>query len=148
MDDAPAGECCGSAAACVFSKALLARTAGCALARRWTRGEQDLIACGAPVARINCSTLAALLHERARFALRLPAPGRPLMHVHALQLQCGGLATIRELLAGHADVHRMVVDAQERHGSLAQLPWERIVPAIAAWQPRRRTASRDAASAD
>ncbi|MHB1123240.1 MAG: hypothetical protein ACYC0T_11040 [Ramlibacter sp.] len=142
-EDALAGECCGSAVACVFSKALLARTAACELAQRSSRGEQELIACGAPVARINCSTLAALLHERARFALRLPAPGRPLMHVHALRLQCGGLAALTQVLGGDGDVHRMVAAARERHGSLADLPWERIVPAVAGWQPRRRTAPRE-----
>lgn len=141
--DAPSGECCGSAGACVFSKALLARTAACELAQRSSRGEQELIVCGSPVARINCGTLAALLHERARFALRLPAPGRPLMHVHALRLQCGGLAALKDMQpGGDADVHRMVLDAQSRHGSLAGLPWERIVPALAAWQPRRRTGRR------
>ena len=48
--------------------------------------ERDLLECTSPVARINCGTLAALLHERARFALRLPAPGRPLMHVQSLRL--------------------------------------------------------------
>lgn len=144
MDDgAPLGECCASPGACVFSKALLARTAGCELAQRSSLGEQELIACGAAVARINCSTLAALLHERARFALRLPAPGRPLMHVHALRLQCGGLAALEEVMAGDGDVHRMVLEAHERHGSLAGLPWERIVPAVAAWQPRRRSARRE-----
>lgn len=143
MDEAAAGgECCGSAVACVFSKALLARGAACELAQRSSRGEQELIACGGPVARINCSTLAALLHERARFALRLPAPGRPLMHVHALRLQCGGLAALTEVMGGDGDVHRMVAAARERHGSLADLPWERIVPAVAGWQPRRRTAPR------
>lgn len=144
MDDgALPGECCASAGACVFAKALLARAAGCELAQRSSLGEQELIACGSPVARINCSTLAALLHERARFALRLPAPGRPLMHVHALRLQCGGLAALKDMQPGDGDVHRMVLEARERNGSLAELPWERIVPAIAAWQPRRRAAPRD-----
>lgn len=141
-EEAVGGECCGSAAACVFSKALLARSAACELAQRASRGEQDLIACGSPVARINCDTLAALLHERARFALRLPAPGRPLMHVHALRLQCGGLAALTQVMGDGGDVHRMVAAARERHGSLAELPWDRIVPAVAGWQPRRRAAER------
>ncbi len=143
-EDAPSAECCASAGACVFSKALLARTAACALAQRSSRGEQELIACGSPVARIDCATLAALLHERARFALRLPAPGRPLMHVHALRLQCGGLAALRQMQpGGDGDVHRMVAAAQARHGSLADLPWEGIVRAVAVWQPRRRAAQRE-----
>lgn len=144
MDEhAPSGECCGSAAACVFAKALLARTAACELAQRSSLGEQELIVCGSPMARVDCATVAALLHERARFALRLPAPGRPLMHVHALRLQCGGLAALTEVMGGHADVHRLVAAAHERRGGLADLPWDRIVPAVAGWQPRRRTARRE-----
>lgn len=139
MHEAPADPCCGSARGCVFAKALLARTARCELARRSTVGERELMECSAPVARINCGTLAALLHERARFALRLPAPGRPLMHVQALRLQCGGLAALREALAGaEADVHSLVRQAQDAHGSLADLPWQPLVQALAAWQPPRR----------
>jgi hypothetical protein len=137
--DPPVSPCCGLAQACVFSKALLARAASCELSQRTCVEERELLTCASPVARINCSTLAALLHERARFALRLPAPGRPLMHVHALRLQCGGLTALRqELAATEPDVHRMVSSARERHGSLAELPWQTLVAAIASWQPHRR----------
>lgn len=140
MPDLPASPgCCTGAQSCVFAKALLARSAGCELARRRMEGEGERLECGSPVARINCGTLAALLHERARFALRLPAPGQPLMHVHALKLQCGGLGALRAALGtGDGDVHRMVRQAQQVHGSLADLPWPRLVAAVAAWQPRRR----------
>ena len=64
--------CCASATACVFAKALLAGSAACALATRRSVAEHTLVECSSPVARTNCGTLAALLHERARFALRLP----------------------------------------------------------------------------
>lgn len=139
MSDAPASPCCESAQGCVFAKALLARSATCELARRTAIGERELLECGSPVARMNCSTLAALLHERARFALRLPPPGRPLMHIHALRLQCGGLGALRELTrSGDGDVHRMLQRAQEEHGSLAELPWQQLVPVLVAWQPPRR----------
>ena len=132
MDD-PASGCCASGGTCVFAKALLARSASCELALRRTLGEREVLACASPVARINCAPLAALLHERARFALRLPAPGRPLMHVHALKLQCGGLAGLREAVpAAPDDVHALVRSAQEAHGSLAALPWQEIVPAVVA----------------
>lgn len=133
--------CCGSGPpSCVFSKALLARSAGCELARQRSVGERELLECGSPVARINCGTLAALLQERSRFALRLPAAGRPLMHIHALRLQCGGLAALRAQLQADtgAGVHQMVRQAQQEHGSLAELPWSELVRALAAWQPPRR----------
>lgn len=131
--------CCDSAQPCVFAKALLARAATCELSQRTCLAERDVLECTSTVARMNCETLAALLHERARFALRLPAPGRPLMHVHALRLQCGGLVALKSAVeADHSDVHSMVNAAHERHGSLADLPWDAIVQTLAAWEPPRR----------
>ena len=141
MDSGPAAgdACCGTGQGCVFAKALLAQSARCELSVRRSVGERELLDCRSPTARINCGTLAALLHERSRFALRLGAPGQPLMHVHALKLQCGGLSALRQALdAPEADVHALVRLAQEAHGSLAALPWQEMVPVIVAWQPRRR----------
>lgn len=135
----PVSGCCDSSAACVFSKALLAQQAGCTLATRRDLGEQLLLECRSPLARTNCGTLAALMHERARFALRLPPPGRPLIHVHAMRLQCGGLAALQRVLeCDGRDVHQMVGLAHERHGSLTELPWRPLVGALVEWQPRRR----------
>lgn len=134
-----AGACgCGASdRACVFAKALLARAAVCEMATRVCLAERELLECSSPVARINCGALATLLHERSRFALRLPAPGRPLLHAQGLRLQCGGLAALQPVLE-ESDVHRMVLRAQELHGSLADLPWGELVPAIAAWRLRPR----------
>jgi len=130
--------CCGSRSACVFAKALLARAAVCELAQRRAVAEREVIECPSPVARTNCGTLSALLHERARFALRLPGPGQPLIHAQALRLQCGGLQGMRQALASPvADVHRMVGLAHEHHGSLTDLPWASIVQSVAQWQPHR-----------
>lgn len=142
-EPASAGSCCAGpvGSACVFAKALLSRASSCELVARRSWGEQEVLECRSPVARINCATLAALLHERARFALRLPAPGRPLMHQQAMRLQCGGLAALRETLgAADRDVHRLVATAHERHASLTELPWDALVAALAAWTPRRRAA--------
>lgn len=131
--------CCDLPGGCVFAHALLARSAVCTLSQRQSLAEREVLVCTQPVSRTNCSTLASLLHERARFALRLPAPGRPLMHAQALRLHCGGLAGLQASL-GEAvpDVHRMVGQAQARHGSLTDLPWDRVVQSIVAWQPRKR----------
>jgi len=130
--------CCESTSACVFAKAILARAACCELAERHAVAERDLLECPSPTARINCTTLAALLHERARFALRLPPPGRVMVHAQALRLQCGGLLGLQQALGAAApDVHRLVGAAHERCGSLTELPWASIVQALVAWQARR-----------
>ena len=127
-------------APCVFDKALLAGCAQCELAQRQTLGERERVACPSPTARTNCVTLDALLRERATFALRLPPPGGPLAHARAMQLQCGGLVGLRNVLAAPvADVHRMVVMAHAGDRSLLDLAWDRIVRDIVSWQPRRRS---------
>lgn len=131
--------CCAGPTACVFTKALLAREASCEVARRGNVGERELVSCPSPVAHANCGTLAALLRERATFALKLPRAGAPLMHAKALQLQCGGVRALQRTLgAEHADVHHLVGQAHERWGSLMDAPWAEIVHELAQWQPRRR----------
>ncbi|HMO44994.1 MAG TPA: hypothetical protein PKB14_03065 [Rubrivivax sp.] len=148
MTESPrgSGRCgCGEGPrACAFAKALLAQQATCGLAHRRSIGEQSLVECASPAALGDCSTLAALLRERARFALRLPPETRPLLHMQALRLQCGGLEALHGVLdSAERDVHRLVGLAQQRHGSLADLPWAALVPPLAAWQPwRRRPATR------
>lgn len=134
--------CCVPASSCVFAKALLARAATCELVERRARGEGEALECTRPVARHNCETLLALLRERSRFALQLPRPGAPLMHAKALRLQCGALAALqRSLGEPAADVHRLVGAAQQRHGSLAELPFDGLVRAIVEWPaPRQRRA--------
>lgn len=139
LAEGPSSGCCGPGHGCVFAKALLAQAAECACSRRRSVGEQLAIDCAVPVAQANCSLLARLLHERARFALRLPPEGRPMMHAQALRLQCGGLAALQQLLeVDERDAHRLVQLAQQRHDGLTKLPWEALVAALSAWQAMRR----------
>ncbi len=143
-DGPPAADsCCAGPDACVFTKALLVQQARCGLAERQAVGERDLVTCRSPVAHHNCDTLAALLRERATFALRLPRHGAPIEHAKALRLQCGGLVGLRRALAAdEPDVHALVLAAHERWGSLLDAPWHEIVPDIVAWLPRARRAPR------
>lgn len=138
-DPSALGACCDSGSICVFAKALLARVAVCELATRRSVGEREIIECRSVVARTNCGTLAALMHERARFVLRLPGPGRPMIHAQAMRLHCGGLIGLQQALGlAQPDVHTMVGVAHQRHGSLTELPWDVIVRQIAGWQAHRR----------
>jgi len=125
--------------ACVFEKAIAASCATCATSVRRALAEREAIGCTSPTALTNCTTLAALLQERATFALKL-APGVPLPHAVAMRLACGGLAGVRACVEpGATDVHRVVVAAQQRFGSLIELPWHDVVASIVAWRIRRRS---------
>jgi len=142
MDEPEASCCCRPAGACVFSKALLARSANCGCAQRRSEAEGEWIACSKPVALVNCTTLLALLRERSTFALKLPRG--PLVHAQALKLQCGGVQALQAALTtSDDDVHALVQQAQQRWGSLTELPWPTIVRELAAWQPRRRSGARE-----
>jgi hypothetical protein len=124
---------------CVFEKALLARCAGCSLAVHHALAEREAVRCASPVARTNCATLLALLRERSAFALKLTPGAGPLPHALTMKLQCGGLLGVRGVLAAERiDVHALVAEAQQRWGSLADLPWPAVVQAAVAWQGRRR----------
>ncbi|MBI4740431.1 MAG: hypothetical protein HY777_02520 [Betaproteobacteria bacterium] len=129
-----------NSAPCVFSRALLARCVQCELAERHALAERETVFCTIPTARINCGTLAALLYERATFALRLPrAGGGSLPHAKAVKLYCGGLLALQQTLsAPDADVHRMIRQHHGQGASLADLPWEEIVAGAVRWQPRKR----------
>ena len=128
---------------CVFAKAVLAGCASCATSVRRALAERETIGCTSPVARTNCATFAALLRERAAFALKLTA-GAPLPHAAAMKLQCGGLAGLRACAGGvEADVHRLVAGEMARRQSLADLPWPSIVASVAGWRGRRPRRARD-----
>jgi hypothetical protein len=126
-------------APCVFEKALLASASICAYARFRTLGERQLATCNLPAARIDCAAFAGSIRERSAFALRLRPAGKQLPHAVGMKLQCGGLAGLAAALgATDTDVHRLLVAARGRWGSLFDLPWSDIVAAVANWQIRRR----------
>ena len=123
---------------CVFEKAIAAGCAACATSSRSALAEREAIGCASPTARTNCATLAALVRERATFALKL-APAGSLPHSVTMRLACGGLAGLRRCVdPGEDDVHRLVAAAQARFGSLTELPWPDVVAAVVAWRGRRR----------
>lgn len=130
-------------APCVFARAILAACVQCELAEKHALAEREVIACTKATARINCATLAALLYERATFALRLPRPGEPLPHAKAMKLQCGGLLALQQIQAAAvADVHQLIQQSHAQDASLADLPWDKIVAGVAQWQPRRRSVTK------
>ena len=127
---------------CVFEKAVLSGCITCELASSRTQGERQSMLCDSRVARNNCATLFELLRERSTFPLRLPKADEPIVHATIMKLQCGGLAALQKSLGNvSSDVHRAIIDAQARWGSLLDLPWHAIVEGVTAWQGRRRRAT-------
>lgn len=129
-------------APCAFEPALAAACVTCTAAVRRALAEREAIGCGSPAAQCRCAAFAALLRERAAFALgRTPNGAWP--HAALRRLGCGGLAGLRACVdPAEGDVVRLVAAASARYGEFAQLPWQPIVAAVAATPTRRQGGAR------
>ncbi len=141
---------------CAFERALLARCAGCSLARPVLLAERESIGCSSAPAGERCRAYRGLLRESARFALRIDAGG-PLPFAKEIRLQCGGLIGLDDSLredvhggaapasapasapaAALADVDALLREALARYGGLEALPYSRIIRAVIRYEPRPR----------
>ncbi|MEW6330133.1 MAG: hypothetical protein AB1560_01600 [Pseudomonadota bacterium] len=129
---------------CPFEKAILSAQCACELATRFSVAEQMGVNCRSGIARNNCTTLLALMRERARFALRVTDTSESLPFGKEMKVMIGGLLGLQGLLAPEADaagvgnIHALVRQAQEQFGALQALPYQEIVKSINAYQARRR----------
>jgi len=125
---------------CPFEKAILARCCACSLAVRLSISERETVACESEPARETCARLRAQLRQNSLFALKV-APGTPLPHAKEMKAMCGGLLGLQQAVEPGekvGDVRALVVAALGRFGSLEALPYSKIMPAVAAFELRRR----------
>lgn len=126
---------------CPFERALLSRCVGCGLASKLLLAEREAITCTESAANGRCKDLHRAFHEKARFALQIH-PDQPWPFGKEIRAQCGGLLGLRELLAGpdapEADVASLVAEGVARFGSVEDIPYSRLMPAIVHYQPRGR----------
>lgn len=131
-------------ARCPFEKAILSAQCACELSDRFSVAEQMGVNCRSDIARTNCTTLLALMRERARFALKVTDTSANLPFGKEMKVMVGGLIGLQgQLLTGPGpgqvdNIHALVQQAQARYGSLEALPYQELVKAITVFQPRRR----------
>lgn len=128
---------------CAFQKAILNRQANCSQVQRFNLGDREGVTCSAWPAQQNCQVLLGLLHEKARFVLRLSGVPAALPHARELRVQAGGLGGLKALLEPNAegpvnDIHGLVNEARQRFGRLEEIPFQEVVKGIAAFQGRRK----------
>lgn len=131
--------------ACSFEKALLRRCCGCENAEKHNIADRETVSCKTAVARENCHTLHELLHQSALFTLKLTHIQEPLPYAKEMKIQCGGMLGLQRIFAPDPDapstvsnIHGLVLAAQDKFGSLQDLPYSEIVKSIAAFEARRK----------
>ena len=137
--------------ACAFEKAVLTNRCACSRAERFCIAEREGVRCLSQEGQERCRRALAILREQAQFALRTHEDQAMLPHGKAIRIQVGGMRGIRALLEPEAedpetvpDVFDLLARAECEFQGLENLPFSRIMPWIAGYDPRpRRRRRRD-----
>ncbi len=131
-------------ARCIFERTILSARCGCDQSTRVLAGERVGVACISDIARNNCRMLLGLLTERSRFALKVTQPATGLPFGKEMKLMLGGLTGLQRLIhpdvleTGVGNIHTLMLEAQQRYGSLVSLPFEEIVRHVTLYEVKRR----------
>ncbi|MEA3413416.1 MAG: hypothetical protein U9R74_18050 [Pseudomonadota bacterium] len=130
---------------CVFEKALASRVCACDRAHHFALADREGIACTSGASRTDCDSLLGLLRNASRFTLQLTRIDGPLPHAREIRVQNGGLLGLQHATSPDVqdttrveNVAALVDEAKSIYGSLGQLPYDRIVKSVLAFQGRRK----------
>lgn len=135
---------------CVFEKALTNNHARCSQASHFWLADREGYACKCDECSQKCSELLTNLREKSLFVLKLREVDGPLPHNMDIRVQVGGLRGLAGLQAEQSgsddtvdDVYRIVSAAQDKYGSIADLPFSKIMQSVVQFEGRRRRNRRD-----
>lgn len=128
---------------CVFEKAINSRSCNCTQAARFCLADREGVTCKSETDNRICIDLLDELRRNARFSLHVTRAEGPLPHAKEIRVQTGGLLGLQKLLYPEAaseekvaDICHLTRESLARYGTLASLPYERIVQAIVCFRGR------------
>lgn len=136
-------------APCAFEKGILSLKCRCAYQHMFRLADRHGVGCRDALMQQNCSNFLNHLRKQTRFVFKINIDG-PLPHNKELKVQNGGMLGVQKLLldnAPHDDVGNEVENIAglmtrsiELYGSIENIPYNRIMPSVTAYQtrPRRR----------
>ena len=129
---------------CPYEKSILTGNCACSRAKRFCIAEREGVCCDADDAQARCLAYLEQLRAQARFALKTTGGHAALPHAKAMRIQVGGLRGVQATLepegANHPhidDIDGLLHTAIARFGGLAELPYQRIIQAVAAYKGRQ-----------
>lgn len=128
---------------CVFERAILCRCCGCECSIRRNIAEREAAGCKDAASHDLCAELKKELRRAAAFTLKLAHPDEPVPHTKELKLQCGGLLGVERISSPDAagpvvNIIGALSAAAKRFDGLANLPYQEIIHAVHAYEPRPR----------
>jgi hypothetical protein len=103
------------------------------------------VGCRDALMQQNCSSFLNYLRKQTRFVFKINIDG-PLPHNKELKVQNGGMLGVQKLLLDNApdnevdNIAGLMTRSIELYGSIENIPYNRIMPSVTAYQtrPRRR----------
>ncbi len=126
---------------CVFGKVILGLHCACSREHKRYAAERVMVACSDEMARVKCNELLDSLRQNSAFALKLTHVTPPLPHGPEMRVQIGGLQGLQREVDGAeqvADIAALVAAAQQKYGSLENLPYSTIVQSVVSCVVRKK----------
>lgn len=130
---------------CAFEKSILTNQCNCSQAEKFCIAEREGIRCHSKDGQAQCIEALEILRAQARFALRSSEEKRMLPHGKAIRIQVGGMRGIKSLVFQNDETPEQVPDifailslAIEKYEKLDLLPFDGIMPYIAAYKGRSK----------
>ena len=133
---------------CAFEKVVLTHRCSCTCSTRFYLADREGISCDSGTSHGSCIRFLELLHENARFALRITTRETELPHAKEIKVQNGGLLGLQRVLRPDlasdtvSDIAALIATGNKTFGSPEQFPYREIVKSIASFEGRRRPRSK------
>lgn len=136
-------------APCAFEKGILSLKCRCAYQHMFRLADRHGVGCRDALMQQNCSNFLNHLRKQTRFVFKINIDG-PLPHNKELKVQNGGMLGVQKLLLDNAphddmgneveNIAGLMTRSIELYGSIEDIPYNRIMPSVTAYQtrPRRR----------
>lgn len=132
-------------APCAFEKGILSLRCRCAYQHMFRLADRHGVGCRDALMQQNCTSFLDHLRKQTRFVFKTSIDG-PLPHNKELKVQNGGMLGVQKLLLDNApenevdDIAGLMTRSIELYGSIENIPYNRIMPSVTAYQtrPRRR----------
>ena len=134
---------------CVYEKSVLSRKCNCSQAQKLCIAEREGVHCTSDEAQGQCLEFLEQLRRYARFALKSNDERAVLPHGKAMRLQMGGLRGLYSALHEDEtipdtidDVFELINQAREAFDGLENLPYQKLIQQVAAYEGRQRSRSK------
>lgn len=132
-------------APCAFEKGILSLRCRCAYQHMFRLADRHGVGCRDALMQQNCTGFLDHLRKQTRFVFKIDIDG-PLPHNKELKVQNGGMLGVQKLLLDNApdnevdDIAGLMTRSIELYGCIEDIPYNRIMPSVTAYQtrPRRR----------